>query len=109
MSGYVSETEFNTVSQISHTLGGLTAVFATIVLLSPKALWVICPIYIVFFSVKEFWYDPVYQTAAESGSSGEDLGIYLAGLFGGLLLWGLRLLLDRHWWRTQHRRYSLVV
>lgn len=89
------ETLTDVTGQFSHALTGTTIVFGTIVLFAPKWLAVTLPLFIVYASVKEFWYDNTYETAEQRGSNWEDWGFYMVGMVTALALWGCRVYYDR--------------
>lgn len=88
------ETLIDVTGQFSHALTGTTIVFGTIVLFAPKWLSITLPLFIVYASVKEFWYDNAYETEEQRGSNAEDFGFYCCGAVIALALWCCRLYYD---------------
>jgi hypothetical protein len=80
----INPTTFNTVSQISHALGGAFAMVCGAFLFGPHSLLYIGPAFVIYAAAKEFWYDFQYESAAVRGSSLEDFLFYLLGLFFGI-------------------------
>lgn len=91
----VSQTEFNSVAQLSHFGWGLGLValakamspVGSSIFLAVAALW------ILYSYVKEFVYDDAYETVAVRGSSKEDFWVAVAGSVVGIGL----ILLSRLW------------
>jgi hypothetical protein len=59
-----------------------------------KWMYATVPLFILYASLKEFWYDQNYETEEQRGSNLEDWGFYMIGLVSALLLWCFRLYYD---------------
>lgn len=87
----IANSEWNLTSDLSHVTGGCLFIVAPVIILShyvrPQITAAVASIlWLVFVFVKELWYDPLYQSPQEAGSSAVDIATYLAGWIAGLLL-----------------------
>jgi hypothetical protein len=82
----IKDKEFNSVSQIAHTLGGAFAMVCGSYLFGPWSLFDIAPLFVLYAGIKEFWYDVRYESKAVRGSSLEDFLFYLFGMVIGIAI-----------------------
>ena len=76
---YVDAATFNQVAQLAHFAGGLAAVWGSIVLFGPSAMWIAVACVAGITALKEFWYDQHFETEVVRGSNLEDWAFYQLG------------------------------